>query len=334
MHTASSGRARHLAIGNINLDLTFFVDSYPERGGVTKATDISIGLGGAATNYSVAARRAGHRATLYAHIGGLAFSENLLSLLEREGIDTSLVSIHEREYPGIVAVIVDRTGERTMIKYSGANQHLSRVIPESLTPTDYDVVHFASTSPRTVENTLHYALIGNAAVRTRICSYDPGGVYAAERESVRRTLESCARAASTAILFLNEREALVFSGASSLEDAVSVLSSYASTSNVSVVVKLGDRGSLLLRPRGGCIVAEPYRVDRVLDTTGAGDVFDAYFNALLVETSSFERALQYANIAGALKVAKRGSALAAPWRKEVEEAATVNTPSVKPCGSF
>jgi ribokinase len=78
---------------------------------------------------------------------------------------------------------------------------------------------------------------------------------------------------------------------------------------------MGSRGACVLY-RGEKIEQEAVRV-KAIDTTGAGDSFNAYFNATYLDTGDIKTSLKKAVIAGALKTLRRGSA-EAPYRSEVE----------------
>ncbi|MCC6058242.1 MAG: PfkB family carbohydrate kinase, partial [Desulfurococcaceae archaeon] len=84
-----------------------------------------------------------------------------------------------------------------------------------------------------------------------------------------------------------------------------------------VVVKLGSRGVYAF---GDGVDEEvpAVKVDRVVDTTGAGDAFAAGLIAGILRGYSLRKALLYANAVAALKITKLGSH-EAPTHKEVVE---------------
>ena len=60
-----------------------------------------------------------------------------------------------------------------------------------------------------------------------------------------------------------------------------------------------------------------YKVDKICDTTGAGDIFHGAFMYGLVNDYSYEDILRLSNITGALSVRKVGSRYSIPDLKEV-----------------
>jgi len=99
----------------------------------------------------------------------------------------------------------------------------------------------------------------------------------------------------------NEVEALHFTGVDTIEEAAAKLGCYAGT----VVVKLGKRGALA-QAGGQVWKGLGFKVE-VVDTTGAGDAFNAGFlYAHVVEGRSMPDALRFANACGAITVTTIG----------------------------
>ncbi|NOZ89451.1 MAG: carbohydrate kinase family protein [Crenarchaeota archaeon] len=289
---------RHLAVGNINVDMYLVVPRLPGPDEAVAASTAYVGPGGAASNYAVAASRAGHRSSLLAHTGRLALSLGVLEALERSGVDVSLVRVHEDELPGIAVVLLESGGQRAMVKLVGANRLLTG--DEEL-GGGFDVAHVASVHPRV-------ALRVASRRPARLHSYDPGGAAPQLRghvEELRGLLD---------VLYVNRVE---FRKVFGVEPSPLAAAEAAARLEAIVVVKLGGDGALAASPRGDLLRVEAIRVEAV-DTTGAGDVFDAYMNAWLAEGRSLGEALQAAAVAAGLKVARRG-AQSAPSRREVEE---------------
>ena len=290
----------HLSVGNLNVDVYMVVPRLPGGDEAVTAEDSYIGPGGAAANYAVAASRAGHRASLLAHTGHLAVDLGLLSSLSRIGVDTSLVSVHENEMPGIVLVLVGSRGERAMVKLPGANRLLRG---DEAAGLRFTVVHVASVGSAIAARVF-------SSVEAQLRTYDPGGsAYKEGLEGVKRVR------GLVDVLYLNKAEYRALTGADPDPSGASKLAALVGARLL--VVKLGGEGALAVEPGGGALRVGALRV-KPLDTTGAGDVFDAYMNAWLAEGSSVEEALRAASTAAGLKVERRG-AQSAPSREEVEE---------------
>lgn len=66
------------------------------------------------------------------------------------------------------------------------------------------------------------------------------------------------------------------------------------------------------------VLVPSYQVETI-DTTGAGDTFNAALAVALAEGMGFEKGIQFANRAASLSVTKFGAQGGMPTRKEVEE---------------
>ncbi len=283
----------HLSIGNINIDFYLYVERLPAPDEELPVEDALVAPGGAASNYAVAVAAAGHRAVLAAHTSRAAVALGVLDELRERGVDVGKVVVHDSGMPGMVVIVVASGGETVMFKVRGVN----RLLRGDEAPGEYDVVHVASVEPGVVETAMRVA-------RAKIYSYDPGGAVAIRHPSGVASL-----AGRVSILSLNAREAIRVFGAS-LGMVREKLG------RGMLLVRLGARGALLVTG-DEVYYARACRLGEPIDTTGAGDTFNAYFNAWLAEGKSIEEALTAASTAAALKVLRRG-AQNVPSRTEVE----------------
>ncbi|MCI2415634.1 MAG: carbohydrate kinase family protein [Candidatus Aramenus sp.] len=81
-----------------------------------------------------------------------------------------------------------------------------------------------------------------------------------------------------------------------------------------LVVKMGGEGAMVVGEGEECY-SEAIKTD-VVDTTGAGDVFDAAFNVFYLEKNSLEDTLKLANVAAGIKVSRIGGT-SSPTLEEV-----------------
>jgi len=84
-----------------------------------------------------------------------------------------------------------------------------------------------------------------------------------------------------------------------------------------VVLKLGARGAYVANGEGLRAAIRPFVVEAV-DTTAAGDTFNAALGVALCERMPLGEALRFANAAAAISVTRLGAQSSAPSREEVE----------------
>jgi sugar/nucleoside kinase (ribokinase family) len=116
------------------------------------------------------------------------------------------------------------------------------------------------------------------------------------------------------VLLPNEAEATLLADTSDLDAAITALRSRGPL----VAVKTGDRGALASGP-GEHLRVAAVPVDSI-DTTGAGDSFDAGFVAAMLGREPLQRCLALANACGALSTRAVGGVDAQPTMQEALDA--------------
>src|SRR6476660_4970964 len=110
---------RILCIGIPVRDLTFRVDSVPERGSKANATHLAEICGGNALNAAIAMARLGGRVAFAGQMGDAreTSSSFILERMAAEGIETARVVRVPGAATPVSAIIIDATGERTLTIY-------------------------------------------------------------------------------------------------------------------------------------------------------------------------------------------------------------------------
>jgi ribokinase len=118
----------------------------------------------------------------------------------------------------------------------------------------------------------------------------------------------------------NETEACVLSGVApsrlNAADAAAIGHRIRESGAKAVIVKLGDQGCVYCGAEGTFTV--PAFPVQAVDSTAAGDTFNAALAVALVEGQGMESALRFANAAAAISVTRAGAQTSAPARAEVE----------------
>jgi len=280
-----------LAVGNINVDLSFFVDAVPGPDSEAEADDFAIFQGGSAANFSVGAARLGLRSGILACVGNDPLGKEAIRALSDEGVSVDYIRI-DRRRTGTVCVIVEKGGGRRFLAYRGANEALGDAVRGGLPGSR--ILQICNVSRE---------VLGEARRRGegRTVSFDPGGGAMRLRPEDVEGVD---------ILLLNEVECMELTGMDYRRGA-QILSSYAGT----VVVKLGPRGALMRD--GGKEYHHPALVAEAVDTTGAGDAFNAGFIAALAGGMSRREGLTWGSVAAALKIRSRGARNGLPTREEL-----------------
>ena len=269
-----------VVVGDIAVDIISTLQRPLQRGSDAPAR-IDISPGGSGANVAVWLARCGHPVTFVGRVGDDLFGRWLASDLIAEGVAPHLVT--DPNLPtGVIQVLVEPDGERTMVPDRGANAGWgSDDVPEELIASA-DILHLVGYVLLNNEGrpgalqALRYARNHGIFISVDPSSHGPLGEMGVERFA--------SLVGGIDILLPNREEARVLSGRVDPLAALRFLQAYAHT----VAIKLD---------RDGCIAASeselwqiPSRPIALLNSTGAGDAFNAGFLAKWVESRDLEAA--------------------------------------------
>jgi sugar/nucleoside kinase (ribokinase family) len=302
-----------VVIGDCNPDvLVLGEDVTPVFGQQEKLVGrMSLEIGGSASITAVAAARLGLRVALVAAVGPDAAGTFMLDALAREGVDVSAVAIRDGLATGMT-VALSRGGDRAILTALGAMDSLTAAdIPAGLFRRSRHV-HVSSyfLLADSLGPGLAAALASARAAGATTSldtNWDPAERWRDERLS--------AAIAQADLLLPNETEALALSGASSASAAVLSLAD----AGPQVVVKLGARGVLVASGSELHQVSLPPVTP--VDTTGAGDCFNAGLIAGLLQGLPLPRAAALGCAAGALSTGALGGTAGAPGLEKATDLA-------------
>jgi len=244
-------------LGDLVEDVVIRVDDPVNVASDTAATIVRR-RGGSAANVAETAGRLGHETRFLGQVGGDAIGAALLSDLAASGVDTSFVRRDGRT--GTIVVLVDPSGERTMLTDRGASSLLDHPTVEWLTGVSTLHVPMYSLARDPLAATTQ-TLIEWAHERAIAVSIDVSSVSLIDDVGPERVYELLVRL-SPAVLFANGEEAAALGIGGPVSDAMTV-------------IKHGAAPAVIHTRDGRCDV--PAESVDVHDTTGAGDAFAAGF---------------------------------------------------------
>jgi sugar/nucleoside kinase (ribokinase family) len=245
---------------------------------------------------AVAAARLGLRCAIVS-----ALSPEGAGLLRREGV--LVLNLLRRGERHAVTAALSTQRDRAFATFTGVNERLAPRYLRALRGTRARHVHLAL-CPRDVG--VWTRLVERLRREGTTTSWDPGWDDRLARERGFSEL-----AARVDFLFLNEKEAPLYSGKRGLAAALAFWRGRARNA----VVKLGPRGSRWLS--ASLDVRQPAPRVRAVDTTGAGDAFDAGFLRAFLDGAGPRECLRLGNRVGALSTRAAGGLAALPRGKDV-----------------
>lgn len=283
-------RGSVVVMGSVNLDQVQAVRELPLPGETVHGTSLAYHHGGKGANQAVAAARMGAAVRFIGAVGNDAAGERLRSALVEDGIDVSRLRTAEGP-TGLAVILVSEAGENVIVLEAGAN---GRVRPGDLSAEDFTgaaIALFQLELPlESVRRGLELAKAAGAL--TVLNAAPPSGAGSLPSDLID-------------LLVVNETEAAHLAPAVDPEDHSALLVELSSRYR-GVVLTLGADGALwTFEGSGGRTPAA--RVERVVDTTGAGDTFTGALIARLAEGDAWQRALQVAAAAAAYCVQREGA---------------------------
>lgn len=265
---------------------------------------IGPAIGGNGAIFAVAAARLGMACTLAGRVGRDFLGDWLLGRLREEGVDTKLVKRGAKGTSSTVALVHEK-GERAFLHYLGSSASVKAGDLQALPGCRW--LHFSSMfllpglSPKAIGKALEKAR--KAGARTSLdVAWDAKGKW---------DLGGCLEHADYFLANIDEASAIT--GEKSVHDIARRLFGMGARN---IVIKMGAAGSFVSGRDCGDFEAPPFKVEPV-DSTGAGDVFNAALVWAMMRGMELRKGAMLANAAGALKVTAVGGTAGAPTAAEL-----------------
>lgn len=269
-----------LCIGDVMLDVVVRIETEVNYGSDTPAK-ISTHGGGAAANVASWLAFSNHEVELVARVGDDPAGTAVMAELDKLGVQHGNIVIQGAQ-TGVVAVLVDKTGERTMFPESGANSGLNLSDLPAL--ENVSAVYLSGYSLLNPASTTGVVAMVNAITSAKIpIIFDPASVGTMNYVGLASVKNILPR---MDIVILNEEEAFYLTGRSDIQLALKELNELVPI----VVIKRGSQGAIAIKRDLDSLEVSAKSVN-VIDTTGAGDAFAAGFIGSWIEKSDLLAAM-------------------------------------------
>jgi ribokinase len=292
-----------VVVGSLNMDMVSTVDRMPAPGETVTGRGFATVPGGKGANQAVAAVRLGASVRMLGCVGSDSFGIMLQQGLHAEGINISAVQ-ECAGASGVAAITVAADGSNSIVVYPGANAMLSSETVEAAAATIRSaaiVLAQLETPLATVERLAEICTASGTPLML-----DPAPAQPLSAALLR----------NTTWLTPNESETRSLLGITEDLPPEEAAQRLLGLGPRNVVLKLGARGVYLCgADAAGTLVSAP-AVDAV-DTTAAGDCFNAAFAVALIEGQTPANAARFACAAAALSTTQAGAQPSMPHREQV-----------------
>ena len=294
-----------IGFGALNFDMLFKVGKLASAEEESFIEDYKEACGGSAANTIVGLARLGCKVGFIGKVANDREGKMQLDCFKTEGVDTSGIAEATKGKSGSVMGFVDRKGARALYINSGVNDLVEpRDIKwEYVSQTKFlHLSSFVGEKSFRAQKKLLSALPDGVKI-----SFDPGSLYAQKGFAV---IEPILR--NSHVLMPNAVELEQLTG----EEDYRKGADYMISMGVKIVaVKLGAKGCYVTDGQEKLTVA-PFKV-KAIDTTGAGDAFDAGFLYGLIHDKSLYECGQLGNYVASRSVMAMGARAGLPYIKDL-----------------
>ncbi len=301
-------------MGGIAADILVSPKTEPKPGTDVPAV-IQVRPGGTASNFAFWCSLLGQESGLVGATGRDALADIALSDVNESGVSV-FVESHQNLMTACIINLVGPSGEKSFITQRGADEAIPlEIIAEELMAKAKwlhvaGYAFYSSVSRPAAEKAIKLALANGVPV-----SIDPSSWYPLKEYGVSRFFS---HARDSTLLMPNYEEGAILVGRKPPDEMAVELLGYASH----VVVKLGQDGCVIAEE--GCVKVCPTEaVEDPVDTTGAGDCFNAAFVCEFLREGDMWTAACFANSLAGKVVATVGArpdvSIARGWVESLEQ---------------
>jgi len=297
-----------VVVGSINLDLVASADHVPLPGETITGRDFCTFHGGKGANQAVGVARLGYPVSMVGKVGDDSFGAALKNGLRKAGVDVKAVHAVKGS-SGVALINIGNDGQNNIVVVPGAN---GKMLPQ-------DIARHAAL--------LRKAGLLLAQLEIPLITLETLGAFA-HRHGIPLMLDPApARGLPKGLLQVttwitpNESETRFLCGLDAREPVTP--STAAQCANLllergpkNVLIKMGSQGVYLATADGTRQMAPAFNV-KAIDSTAAGDAFNAGFAVSLLSGKKPLEAARYAAAVAAISVTRKGAQPSMPSAREV-----------------
>lgn len=301
------GTTEYIAVvGSSNTDMVVKTAHIPNPGETVMGGEFMMCPGGKGANQAVTIARLGGKISFVTKLGNDIFGEQSKKAFEEVGVNVEFVSFDEEHPSGVALITVDEEGENCIVVAPGANSFLGI---EELNEAENCILGAGIILTQLeipLESVAHVARLAKSHQKKLILNPAPAC--------------SLPKSILDGLYFItpNETEAEILTGIKVTdEDSWFAVAEHLKSNGVqNVIITLGDKGAFVSSDEfTGLVEAEKVKV---VDTTGAGDIFNGALALGLSQGKGVETSVRFATLVSGLSVSRAGAQASIPSLSELE----------------
>ncbi len=297
-----------LIIGSLNMDIVVLLKNMPNIGETVLGKSLSYIPGGKGANQACAAGKLSGDVAMLGCVGNDEFGRLQISNLKDAGVNVSKLKTTNKKTTGTAIIHVNESGDNSIVVIPGANNECDI---EYLKEND-DLFQWCDYLILQMEipfDSVVYSIKRAGGLKKKVI-LNPAPAPDELPEDILKMLD---------YITPNETELMKLTDCvcDNLEDYIKASGKLLTKGVRNVLVTLGEQGALLVN--GKTEKVYPARKVDSIDTTAAGDCFNAAFVVGLADSKDVEQAIHFANISSSVAVTRRGAQSSLPARREIED---------------
>lgn len=295
----STNKPDIVVLGTIVFDLFVKgVSSFPMKGRAIQIEKFPYSIGGCGANSAIVLSQLGAKVSLIGSIGQDHFGDYVKEKLVESNLSLELISIREKLSTSISILFIGKSGERSYLHGSGANEKINLTDKALFQISSAKIFHIGGAmlipgfDGKPMAKVLKFAK-KNKTLTSVDLGWDTSNNWMKKLEPSLAFID---------ILMMNEAELKALTRKRKIESSVNYLHDKGPKV---IVIKLGVKGAFISKDI--LKVHVPAIKTKVVDTTAAGDSFAAGFLFSLVNGGNLIDSVKLGNTLGALTVQKFGS---------------------------
>jgi sugar/nucleoside kinase (ribokinase family) len=288
---------RSLVIGDLNVDIIVLgAPQLPVLGHEIPCEDIQTVMGGAASIFACRLAQLGGKVDIFGKVGNDANGSIILRNFRSSGVGTDKVKVIDDFKTGIT-ISLTYPENRAFITYMNGIDNLAESDIKPALFSGYNHLHVSSIYILRKLLSSFSRIFSEAKKQGLTTSLDTNADPLNKYAYIDEILDH------VDIFLPNDKEAKAITRTNSVHFAIKKLNKKVPA----VIIKRGEKGAIG-RPNGKTVAVKPMHIKPV-DTTGAGDSFDAGFiYYYLYENKGLKASMEFANALGALSCLYIGGA--------------------------
>lgn len=288
-----------------------------ELGSIQTVRNFRRTIAGAEINVAIGLINLDHPVSYVTKLGGDPFGPYIKNFLKLKGIDTSYVSYTDKASTAfqLKGKTDDGDPEVVYFRRGSAASHLSKEDVGPVSLEGVKLIHITGIPPALSESSREaiYAMIEKAKIQGTFITFDPNirPTLWDTKEDMVRVLNYIASKSDMILPGISEGKILTGS-----DDPNEIADFYLKMGARVVIIKLGAEGAFV-KTRDESFTVPGFKVDKVVDTVGAGDGFAVGVLSGVLEGLTLEEAVTRGNAIGSLQVMVQGDNDGLPTHDEL-----------------